>query len=151
MLKINNIIGSFWHIALIIFAMCGIVCSLFFPTVTNAELYGSDGGGGFTPIFKDGTGIAGESKILEEKIVNSNTGIAEGGTLMDSIIFGIKYLLIFSGILAIIAFLYAGYRYIFSFGDDVDIAKQAMINAIIGIVVILFSWIIIQFLITFEF
>jgi len=112
----------------------------------QAELFGS----GSTPPVFEGEGIQGGAKLVQEKIEGSNLGIAEEGSLMDSIIFVIKYLLIFAGIIALIAFLYAGFRYITSMGGDVDVAKDAMINAAIGIVIILFSWVIINFLITFD-
>jgi len=112
----------------------------------NAELFGD---GVSAPVFS-GEGIQGGATLVQEKIEGSNLGIAEGGSLMDSIIFVIKYLLIFAGIIALIAFLYAGFLYITSFGGDVEDAKNSMINAAIGIIIIIFSWVIIVFLTTFE-
>ncbi len=147
MAQIYNILGRFIH-AVIVFI--GVYGMFFWGSATSAILYGSDYGGGFDPIFKNGHGIEGGAEELGIHIDQSNTGIAEDGSLMDSVIFAIKYILIFAGVIAILVFLYAGFRYIFSFGDDVDGAKEAMINAVIGIVIILFSWIIIQFLISFD-
>lgn len=112
----------------------------------QAELFGV----GQTPPVFEGEGIQGGAKLVQEKIEGSNLGIAEEGSLMDTIIFVIKYLLIFAGVIALIAFLYAGFRYITSMGGEVDVAKDAMINAAIGIIIIIFSWMIINFLITFD-
>ncbi len=132
-----------------------VVCALFLLLFLNtdfsvisiqAELFGV----GNTPPVFEGEGISGGAKLVQEKIEGSNLGIAEEGSLMDTIIFVIKYLLIFSGVIALIAFLYAGFRYITSMGEDVEVAKDAMINAAIGIIIIIFSWVIINFLITFD-
>ena len=112
----------------------------------KAELFGD---GKSAPVF-EGEGIQGGAKLVQEKIEGSNLGIAEEGSLMDTIIFVIKYLLIFAGVIALLAFLYAGFRYITSMGGEVDVAKDAMINAAIGIIIIIFSWMIINFLITFD-
>ena len=90
--------------------------------VLYADLFGS---GASAPVFS-GEGIQGGAALVQEKIEGSNLGIAESGSLMDSIIFMIKYLLIFSGIIALIAFLYAGFLYITSFGGDVDETKNSM-------------------------
>lgn len=157
----NNIVGTVLHYLKTFnttelqFVVSCIIFSLFlFVTAgadiskiaLHAELFGS---GHSSPIF-EGEGVAGGAKLVQEKIEGSNLGIAEEGSLMDTIIFVIKYLLIFAGVVALFAFLYAGFRYITSFGGEVDIAKKAMINAAIGIIIILFSWMIIQFLISFD-
>ncbi len=151
MKKYTNILQAYWkknivQVSLVLAVLCAIFLYIFTVNGFQAELFGS---GSTAPVF-EGEGISGGAKLVQTEIEGSNLGIAETGSLMDSIIFVIKYLLIFSGIIALIAFLYAGFRYITSMGGEVDVAKDAMINAAIGIVIILFSWVIINFLITFD-
>lgn len=68
----------------------------------------------------------------------SNTGLPEG-TLVGIITQLMNWLLIIIGIIAVIAFLIAGILYLVSAGDEtkVEKAKEAMIAAIIGIIVAL--------------
>ncbi len=150
---ITNIVGRFrrflekdtFKLGILFFVV--FVGSFSMVRVLNvADLFGS---GTSDPVF-EGEGLQGGAHLVQEKIEGSDLGIAEEGSLMDTILFVIKYLLIFAGVIALFAFLYAGFRYITSFGSDVDGAKEAMINAAIGILIILFSWVIINFLITFN-
>lgn len=102
------------------------------------------------PVFSGG-GLQEGAKIVQDNI--SGTGLVEDGSLVDTIIWGIKWLLVIAGILAFLAFLYAGFLYITTYLNDKnpETAKKAMINAAIGIIIIVFSWVIVNFLTTLEF
>lgn len=101
------------------------------------------------PVF-GGEGLQGGAEIVRENI--EGVGIIEEGNIVDTIIFIIKYVLIFAGILAFFAFIWAGFLYITSFTRDenTESAKKAMMYAAIGILIILFSWVIVEFLTTFS-
>jgi hypothetical protein len=68
----------------------------------------------------------------------TNTNLPEG-TLMEIITNLMQWLLIIVGVVAVIAFLIAGLLYLTSAGDEgrIEKAKEAMIAAIIGIIVAL--------------
>lgn len=106
--------------------------------------------GASTPVFNGG-GLQEGAEIVRDNI--EGTGLVEEGNLVETIIWGIKWLLVISGVLVFIAFLYAGFLYITTYINDKnpDAAKKAMTNAAIGILIIIFSWVIVQFLTTLEF
>jgi len=102
------------------------------------------------PVFSGG-GLKEGAEIVQENI--KGTGLIEDGNLVETIIWAIKWLLVISGILAFVAFLYAGFLYITSYIDDKnpETAKNAMINTAIGIIIIIFSWVLVNFLTTLNF
>ncbi len=102
------------------------------------------------PVFSGG-GLQEGAQIVKDNI--EGTGLVEDGNLVQTIIWAVKWLLIISGILAFVAFLYAGFLYITSYINDKnpETAKKAMINTAIGIVIIIFSWVIVNFLTTLQF
>lgn len=152
----RHVLPSTFSTVWVFYAVCGLFSLILFfqhssdvaVIALQAELFGA---GSSAPVF-EGSGLQGGAELVENEIKGSGTGIIEEGSLIKAIIFVIKYLLIFSGILALFAFLYAGFLYIKSFGDDgdTDTAKSAMINAAIGIIIILFSWVVVDFLTTFD-
>jgi len=75
------------------------------------------------------------------------TGNVDIGEAVGSII---QFFLGFLGILAVILFLYAGFLYMTAGGEEAKItkAKAYMKNAVIGIVIIMASYIIVYFVIT---
>lgn len=114
----------------------------------KADLYGN---GTSTPVFQ-GSGIQGGAELVRQEIQGSELGIVEEGSLIQTILFIIRYILIFSGLLAFVAFLWAGFLYVTAFARDenTESAKNAMLYASIGIIIILFSWVIVEFLTTFS-
>lgn len=114
----------------------------------HADVYGN---GSSTPVFQ-GSGIQGGAELVRQEIQGSDLGIVEEGSLIQTILFIIRYILIFSGLLAFVAFLWAGFLYVTAFARDenTESAKNAMLYASIGIIIILFSWVIVEFLTTFS-
>jgi uncharacterized membrane-anchored protein len=70
----------------------------------------------------------------------------------DLLTFGfhiIQYLLELSAILAVIFLMYGGFQYIFgSLSDDKSSGKNTIIKTLIGLVVILLAWIIVDIFVT---
>ena len=70
------------------------------------------------------------------------TGIIEEASITITVMFWIKVFLVIAGIIAFVAFLWAGFLYITAFTDEenAEKAKKVMMWAIIGIIVILLSY-----------
>lgn len=100
-----------------------------------------------TPVFSGG-GLKKGLEILSGYI--PGLGIIESGSIIGTVFFLIKILLILAGLIAFIAFIWAGFLYITTFlkEDNNETAKKVMIYAAIGIVVILLSYSIVYFLAT---
>lgn len=107
------------------------------------------GAGSSDPVFS-GDGLQGGAQIVKDNI--DGVGIVEEGSLIETIIFIIRYVLIFSGILALFAFIWAGFLYITTFvsEENHETAKKVMLYAAIGLLLIIFSWVIVDFLTTFD-
>ncbi len=69
-----------------------------------------------------------------------------GGGAYDFILTIIKFVLAFAFLLAVVMLIYGGFRYIFSAGneDATEAGKKTVINALIGIVIIILSFVIVQ-------
>lgn len=104
-----------------------------------------------TEVVFSGSGLQGGAKLVEDNI--EGTGIVESGSIVDTIIFVVKFVIVVAGILAFIAFIWAGFLYITTFmnDDNTEQAKKTMIYAALGILIILFSWVIVDFLTTLQF
>jgi hypothetical protein len=104
-----------------------------------------------TEVVFSGSGLQGGAKLVEDNI--QGVGIVESGSIVETIIFIVKYVIIIAGILAFIAFIWAGFLYITTFmnDDNTEQAKKTMIYAAVGIIIILFSWVIVDFLTTLQF
>ncbi len=72
----------------------------------------------------------------------------QGGNIGATILGFIKYLLWFLGLIGVIIFLWAGFQILTAGWDDEKVkkGKTTMINAVIGIVVIVFAWAIVSWL-----
>ena len=128
-----------------IFSAC--ILSMHDPSFLSASLFGS---GGSEPVFSGG-GLDEGAQLVQDNI--EGTGLVDEGSIIDVVIWIIKFILIFAGILALFAFIWAGFLYITTFvnDDNHETAKKVMLYAAIGILIIIFSWVIVQFLTTFEF
>lgn len=96
----------------------------------------------------DGPGMEGGLKILFEKL--KPTGIPTEASLFEIVLFWVKVFLMLAGILAFVAFVWAGFLYITTFAreENAETAKKIMIYAIIGILVIIFSYAIVNYFMT---
>jgi hypothetical protein len=99
------------------------------------------------PVFSGG-GLRSGLDILGQYI--PGLGVIESGSVIGTVFFLIKVLLVIAGLLAFIAFIWAGFLYITTFikEDNNETAKKVMIYAAIGIIVILLSYTIVHFLAT---
>ncbi|MFH1668261.1 MAG: hypothetical protein ABH884_04560 [Candidatus Komeilibacteria bacterium] len=80
----------------------------------------------------------------------ANIGLAQGN-LVDTVVNIIRFFLGFLGLIAVILMMYGGFIWMTSGGDPakIDKAKRILINAIIGIIIILSAFIITAFVINF--
>ena len=71
---------------------------------------------------------------------------SSGGGAYDFILTIIKFVLAFAFLLAVVMLIYGGFRYIFSAGNEeaTEAGKKTVINALIGIVIIILSFVIVQ-------
>jgi len=88
----------------------------------------------------DGPGLEGGLDLLRPEL--EGTGIGNKGGLVTAILFWVKILLIIAGVLAFVAFIWAGFLFITTFANEEnnEKAKKIMIYAAIGIIVILVSY-----------
>lgn len=72
----------------------------------------------------------------------------EGYTLQDVIAFAINIAFGIAGLVAVIYLIIGGFKYVTSGGnpDTVELAKGTILNAIIGLIVILIAFLIVQFI-----
>jgi hypothetical protein len=70
--------------------------------------------------------------------------LTRGGDLRSGVLKLVNYALGFVGLIGVVVVVYAGFLYLTSFGDEErgKKARQAIIYAVIGIFLILFSWVI---------
>ena len=85
--------------------------------------------------------------------VQTNSGLPTGANASDPRLIVanfIRYILSFLGILAVIIVLYAGFKWMFSGGNEETIseAKRMLIAGLIGLVIILLAYAIANFVIT---
>ncbi len=95
----------------------------------------------------DGPGLEGGIAILKPELEGS--GIETEATLIQAIMFWTKILLIICGVVAFVAFVWAGFLFITSFAseENQEKAKKIMIYAGIGIIVILLAFVLTNFFI----
>ena len=74
----------------------------------------------------------------------------EGGSLMDSIIRIVQLFLSFVGLIMVLIIMYSGLLWMLSMGNEERTAqaKKTFINAIIGLVIIMLSFVIVNFVIS---
>lgn len=87
--------------------------------------------------------------FTEDKPEDLNGGTVGSGELRTTIVDVINVLLTFVGIIAVILFIWAGFLMMTAAGNDeqVEKGKKTMIWAAIGIIVILFAWVLVDFII----
>lgn len=75
-----------------------------------------------------------------------STGLASAQTLPDLLVTTIDILLILAGMIAVLFVIIGGFQYLTSAGNEeqAEKGKKSLINAIIGIVVVILSYTIIQ-------
>ena len=76
------------------------------------------------------------------------TGVP-GGTLLDTITFVINIVLYLVGAIALLMLVYGGFMYIISGGneDTIEKAKKILTYAIVGVVVVIISYVVVNFLV----
>jgi hypothetical protein len=96
----------------------------------------------------DGGGLLGGLGQAETEL--SGSGLREEDDIIIVIVAIINFFLPFAAVAAFVAFLVSGFMYILGFGSDTAIqrAKKIMIWSAVGLVVILFSFILTKFIIT---
>jgi hypothetical protein len=95
----------------------------------------------------DGAGLIGGLGAAQSEL--SGTGIRTSSTLGGSIAAMINFLLTFAAIFAFVAFVIAGFIFILGFGSDQanQRAKKIMIWSAVGLLVIIFSFVLTQFIV----
>ncbi|MDP2736340.1 MAG: TrbC/VirB2 family protein [bacterium] len=88
----------------------------------------------------------------QKDYVNTNSGLADGGTARDPrqiVVDIIKFVLGFLGILALIIILYAGFKWMTSGGNEESVgsAKKMLVAGVIGLVIILSAYALATFII----
>lgn len=75
--------------------------------------------------------------------------VADGEAIRDAILDVINFLLTFVGIIAVAFIIYAGFLMLTAAGNEeqIESGKKIIIWASVGIIVILFSWVIIAFVV----
>jgi hypothetical protein len=86
------------------------------------------------------------AQIGDEPELKGISGVAKSGSLKENIITIVNWGLGFVGIIAVIFLIYGGFTYITAAGDEskLDTAKNTIIYAIVGIVVILLAFVIVR-------
>jgi len=104
-------------------------------------------GGAITASIFDGLGLTDGLQEAENEIVN--TGIETETDIIVVIADIINFVLMFVAIIVLIAFIVAGFMFILGFGSDTSIqrAKKIMIWAIVGLLVIIFAFVLVQFIV----
>lgn len=76
------------------------------------------------------------------------TGVP-GGTLLDTITFIVNIILYIVGAIALLMLVYGGFMYIISGGneDTIEKAKKILTYAIVGVVVVIISYVVVNFLV----
>ncbi|MFA6973661.1 MAG: pilin [Parcubacteria group bacterium] len=112
-----------------------------------AALSAGDTPGGATPAVGDTPGGAAPPSALDGKgiYIPTNTGLADSN-IKDILTNLLRWLLGIVGVIALIGFAISGIQYIVASGDEgiMETAKKNMLYSIIGIVVVLASFVIIQ-------
>jgi len=89
----------------------------------------------------------------EKQYIKTNSGLPDSSSVEDPrrlVVQIIKFVVGFLGILAVIIILYAGFKWMFSGGSEEKIgeAKSMLIAGLIGLIIIVFAYIIANFVIS---
>jgi len=91
--------------------------------------------------------------LPEKGTIPDNSGVYQGTSFIDTVELIINWILTFVGIFIFGIFLYAGFEYATSGGND-DKAKEArsrMANAIIGLIIVFFAFVASNTILSFVF
>ncbi len=90
--------------------------------------------------------LADTGLVQPQCISGLSCSVAGGGGAYGFITTIIQFVLAFAFLLAVVMLIYGGFRYIFSAGNEeaADAGKKTVINALIGIVIIILSYVIVQ-------
>lgn len=91
--------------------------------------------------------------LPDKGTIPENTGIFEGTSLIEAITIIINWVLGFVGIIIFIIFLYAGFEYATSGGDEnkTKEAQSRMTNAVIGLIIVFFAFVASNAILSFIF
>ncbi len=129
--------------------LTGLACCNSYPNDPVCTAYQNSGGVNLNPTIPSTvSGPCGDSRLVQINgfCVPANTytagSPAGAGTLVDLIFVVIKYLLILSGLIAVVALIVGGFWYITSAGNEEqsEKGKKALINAIVGLVVVILAY-----------
>jgi amino acid transporter len=101
--------------------------------------------------------IAGAARPVQDTrpigAIPDGAGVFESTNLIDTISVVIRWALSFIGIFVFVIFLYAGFEYATSGGDDTKAssARNRMVNAIIGLIIIFFAFVASNAILSFIF
>ena len=97
----------------------------------------------------DGEGLIGGLDEARDEIDTEDTGIRTEDDIIVAIAEIINFVLLFAGIFAVVAFVVAGFMFILGFGSDSSIqrARKIMIWAAVGLVVIIFAFVLVDFVV----
>ena len=108
--------------------------------------YGTLTAQAYDPVF-DGGGL--EQGLINAQSGLQGSGIREENDIIPVIASVINFILTFVAIFAVVAFIVAGFMFILGFGSDSanQRAKKIMIWAAVGLVVIIFSFVLVEFIV----
>lgn len=91
--------------------------------------------------------------LPDKGTIPENTGIFEGTSLIEAITIIINWVLGFVGIIIFIIFLYAGFEYATSGGEEnkTKEAQSRMTNAVIGLIIVFFAFVASNAILSFIF
>ena len=98
----------------------------------------------------DGGGLVGG--LTEAESALSGSGVRTDTDFITAIAAIINFALLFAAVFAVVAFLVSGFMFILGFGSDTSIqrAKKIMIWAAVGLVVIIFSFVLVRLIVDFT-
>ncbi len=151
--------GLLLALALTVLSFSGFAASVAGDSLT-AQIGISIGGGGGSINIGGGTGGGGGSgtqpgcgggDCLAPPAPGAYSGIATEASLRSSILKWVNFFLGFFALLAVIALIFAGFLYVTGLGNDEQIqkAKKVIIWVVVGIVVVLIAYALVNSLITF--
>jgi hypothetical protein len=126
-----------------------ILAALFLALVAAIVFSQMEEGALLAQVFDGGGLVDGLSQAQGEI---SGTGVRDDTDFIAAIGAVINFILTFAGIFAFVAFVAAGFVFILGFGSDSanQRARKIMIWAAVGLVVIIFAFVLVQFIVDFA-